>query len=191
MVYCLYEIKNNINGKTYVGVHKTNDITDGYMGSGKVIKQAIKKYGLVNFSKIILETFDTPEAMFAREKEVVTEEFLIRSDVYNLRLGGFGGFDHIRNAGLHYKGYNSAAERNRALTLTNRGKKRKAEQRQRISEAHKGIFPTKETRQKMTLSQTGLARKKVTCLHCGTIGGGGAMKQWHFNNCKFQNKEVV
>jgi len=43
MFYYLYEIKNLINNKIYVGVHKTNDLNDGYMGSGKVIRRAIKK----------------------------------------------------------------------------------------------------------------------------------------------------
>lgn len=95
MFYYLYEIKNLINGKIYVGVHKTKNLDDGYMGSGKVIKRAIDKHGFDNFAKTILEQFDDSTAMFAREKEIVTEEFLMRKDVYNLRRGGFGGFDYI------------------------------------------------------------------------------------------------
>jgi group I intron endonuclease len=67
------------------------------MSSGKVILQAIKKYGIQNFSKNILEFFNNEEEMFKREKEIVTEKFLMREDVYNLRRGGTGGFDYINN----------------------------------------------------------------------------------------------
>jgi hypothetical protein len=74
---------------------------DGYMGSGKVIISAMSKYGIDNFKKDILETFDTTEAMYAREKEIVTDEFLLREDTYNLRRGGGGGFDYINKNKLH------------------------------------------------------------------------------------------
>lgn len=117
MFYYLYEIKNLINNKIYVGVHKTNDLNDGYMGSGKIIRSAIQKHGISNFSKVILEQFDNSTSMYAREKEVVTDEFLARKDVYNLRRGGFGGFDHINSAGLNYKGFSSAKDRNNVLGL--------------------------------------------------------------------------
>lgn len=95
MFYYMYQITNKVNNKIYVGVHKTKSLDDGYMGSGKVIKSAIEKHGILNFEKVILEHFENQEAMYAREKEVVNEEFLLREDVYNLRCGGYGGFDHI------------------------------------------------------------------------------------------------
>ena len=95
MFYILYQVTNTVNGKIYVGVHKTKKLEDGYMGSGKVINAAIKKYGIENFTRVVLEQFDNSAAMFAREKEVVTEEFLDRDDTYNLRRGGDGGFDYI------------------------------------------------------------------------------------------------
>ena len=99
MFYYMYQITNEVNGKIYVGVHKTKDMNDGYMGSGKIIRSAIAKHGITNFSKVILETFDNAEAMYAAEKELVTDEFLARDDVYNLRRGGFGGFDLINKSG--------------------------------------------------------------------------------------------
>ena len=101
MFYYLYQITNKVNNKIYVGVHKTKDLNDGYMGSGKVIRSAIMKHGIENFKKDILETFENAEVMYAREAEVVTDEFLLREDVYNLRRGGHGGFDYINENSLN------------------------------------------------------------------------------------------
>lgn len=114
MLYILYRVTNTVNGKIYVGVHKTDNLDDGYMGSGKVIVSAIKKYGRDNFTRVILEQFDDSVTMYAREKEVVNEEFILREDTYNLRRGGFGGFDYILASGqhrsIHYKGIPLSAE---------------------------------------------------------------------------------
>lgn len=103
MYYYLYQIRNRLNGKIYVGVHKTSNIDDGYMGSGKGIKSAIKKYGIENFSKEIIEWFDTEENMYDREIELVTEEFLDRNDVYNVKLGGPANFYYVNKFGLNHK----------------------------------------------------------------------------------------
>lgn len=96
MKYTVYQITNNINGKVYIGKHQTKDLKDGYMGSGKLVKRAQKKHGIENFTKELLHIFDTEDEMNAKEKELVTEEFIARSDTYNLCPGGQGGFGHIR-----------------------------------------------------------------------------------------------
>jgi len=43
---------------------------------------------------------------------------------------------------------------------------------------------TNESKQKLSIAKTGVPRNKLTCPHCGKIGGDGNMQRWHFNNCK-------
>jgi len=95
MFYTVYKTTNLINGKFYIGTHKTKDPNDSYLGSGKLLGLAIEKYGRDSFRKDVLFVFDNPADMFAKEAELVTEEFLSENNTYNLKVGGSGGFDWI------------------------------------------------------------------------------------------------
>lgn len=95
MYYTIYKITNQVNGKIYIGSHKTSNLDDNYMGSGKYLKYAQEKYGVENFTKEVLFVFDTPEEMYAKEAEIVNEEFLAEENTYNLKIGGFGGWDYV------------------------------------------------------------------------------------------------
>lgn len=91
MFYFLYQTTNLVNQKIYVGVHKTLDLNDGYLGSGNYLRRAIRKHGITNFKRGVLEYFDSQERMFAREVEVVNLAFVSRKDTYNMSVGGYGG----------------------------------------------------------------------------------------------------
>lgn len=90
--FLIYKLTNTMNGKIYVGCHITKNVDDGYMGSGRRLGYAKKKYGVENFKKEILKVCETVDEMLAEEKKIVDEEFLRRGDVYNLNVGGRGGW---------------------------------------------------------------------------------------------------
>jgi hypothetical protein len=71
------------------------------MGSGKHLKYAQEKYGIENFTKEILFVFDDPKLMYAKEAELVNDEFISENNTYNIKLGGFGGFDYINSNKLN------------------------------------------------------------------------------------------
>jgi hypothetical protein len=76
-------------------MHQTKKLDDGYMGSGKLIRAAIKKHGIENFTKEILYVFDNEEDMKNKEKDLV----VLNEMSYNLCEGGKGGFGYLNRTG--------------------------------------------------------------------------------------------
>jgi len=69
--YLVYKTTNLINGKIYIGKHETYNLDDGYLGSGKLLLRAIKKYGKVNFKREILFECLTRDEMNMKEAQIV------------------------------------------------------------------------------------------------------------------------
>lgn len=97
MYYLIYKTTNLVNGKFYIGAHETSNLEDGYLGSGKILLRATKKYGLENFHREILQVCIDREHMFKVESELVNESMIDDKNCYNIKLGGFGGWSHWNN----------------------------------------------------------------------------------------------
>jgi hypothetical protein len=98
----IYKTTCNVTGKFYIGMHSTINLEDGYTGSGIRLRYSIRKYGLENHTKEILEFLNDRESLAKREAEIINEKFLQDPLCLNIQLGGGGGFineDHMRKCG--------------------------------------------------------------------------------------------
>ena len=110
MLYTIYKVTNVINDKIYIGKHQTLNPNDNYYGSGVALKNSIKIHGKENFKKEVLFVFESEQEMNLKEKELITEEFVARTDTYNMGVGGEGG--------AHFKGKKHSAETIAQITKT-------------------------------------------------------------------------
>ena len=86
----IYLTNNLINGKKYIGVCTRN--SESYLGSGTLLKAAIKKYGRQNFKRTILEHCSSPKETYSKEIYYIQKYNAVKSDeFYNLSYGGNGG----------------------------------------------------------------------------------------------------
>jgi len=87
---------NTINNKFYLGKHTTKNLNDGYIGSGNMFRNAIKKHGYLNFQHYRLQFFNTAKDAYLAEGLLITADVIKKYKdelkvCYNLRTGGFGG----------------------------------------------------------------------------------------------------
>lgn len=127
----IYETTNLINGKKYIGQHKSEQFDPNYLGSGTLIRRSIKKYGFENFKVKILCKCNSYEELLEKEQYYIALFRATESDeFYNIVDGGFGGW---KKNGVSIK----------------KGIKISKQARINTSNAHKGIRPSEETRRKM------------------------------------------
>lgn len=173
MIHLIYEIRNKLNSKIYVGAHSTEDENDSYMGSGVAIRYALKKYGKENFEKRILYRFDTANEMYEKEKEIVTLEFVNRSDVYNMGVGGKGnplrGVGHsqktITKISNSLKTVHKDPEYRNKFIESRRGRKKSDSERNKISNTLKTKYKNGEiilNRSSLSDERKSKVRKKVS-----------------------------
>ena len=90
--HIIYKTTNIINGKFYIGMHSTENLDDGYKGSGTILWHAIKKYGIENFVTEILFFLPSREMLKNKEEEIVNEDLIQDPLCMNIQKGGGGGW---------------------------------------------------------------------------------------------------
>ena len=123
--YYVYETTNLINDKKYIGWHQTDFLDDKYIGSGRRLQMAIKKYGQEHFKRNILQFFNSAEEAKEYEKLLITNVVIESNKYYNLMPGGTGG----DGKGIYSRNYNRVFSE---------------EHRKNISKSRKGRFKGEE-----------------------------------------------
>lgn len=170
----IYKTTCLITNKYYIGMHSTNNLEDGYLGSGRRLKYSIMKYGKENHSKEILEFHENREELKKREHEIINKELIINDKFcINLCIGGNGGrvagFKQSNETKEKIKlaliGSKLTDERKRKISISGKGKhfrKFSEEHKQKLSKSKRGI-PSKlrgiprsnETKTKISISNKG------------------------------------
>ena len=157
------------NQKVYVGLH-TRGRKD-YLGSGKILKVAMKKYGRANFERTDLDVFLTLEEGHIKERRWIAALNSKVPNGYNLADGGQGasGYSHTATA----RAKMSAAKIGNTYARDNKGWRQSESTKNKISVAHKGKRMSEETRVKISVALTG---KHLSKEHCANISAGHAGK---------------
>ena len=178
----IYKTTCKVNDKYYLGMHSTDDLSDGYLGSGNLIAKSIKKHGRENFSIEILEFLPDRASLKLREAELVNEEKLTDPLCMNLRLGGEGW---------------ESTEASRAATIGNRSEARTKNPLwlKKLSDHHRLLHKTGVHK---SPDRTGM---KLTDAHKQKIGNANAQYQagsgnsqfgtmWIFNDAEFRSMKI-
>jgi hypothetical protein len=147
-------------------MHSTCDIDDNYLGSGTILRHSIRKYGVENHTKEILEFLPSREDLVIREREIVNKELISDGKCMNLKEGGYGG-GGFWNEEHKIKCHNGASEWQKNNWKNNDFRdKIKIVLLENVKKAHKdgkfkynnfeGKKHTKETIKKMSKSSKGV-----------------------------------
>ena len=152
----IYVTVNMVNNKKYIGQHACKKENDSYLGSGKTLKKAIKKYGRENFKRITLFRADSREILDEMEKKFISFfRATEREDYYNIAEGGITT-RALRGDNNPFFGVTGSAH-------PCYGRKHTQDELTRMSQSQKGktVIVSEETKKK--ISETMKARGRKPC----------------------------
>lgn len=197
----IYKTTNLINNKIYIGL-KTKSVneSENYLGSGVVLKHAIKKYGKANFKKEILES-DISDFDLLCKREIYWIEYynsMNASIGYNRTTGGNGvsGYEmkeSVRSARSKFskgrKWYHHP-DTNKNVFVKNKpdvyvkGRYLSEEEKDILTKTHKGknVYFSKEHKKKISQSLTGKKLSKDHKMKISESKRGSKLTEEHKMN---------
>lgn len=160
MIHIVYKTTNTVNGKFYIGKHSTDNLNDGYLGSGVILTRAVKKHGKQRFVREIIRQFDDESEAYRFERELIESIGLDPTKCYNVCYGGVG----------FWKGMTHTAEARAKISAANKGRKMAPGFSAKMSELMKGRKVSDETKQKLSALNAG---KKLSDEVRAKISAGG------------------
>ena len=158
----IYITTNLINGKRYLGLKRFDKKWKGYLGSGKVFKQAVDKYGKENFRRDVVDIAYSENELNQKEYEYSIFFNVIESDDwYNLVLGGGST-----------NGYKFSDEQKQKMSEMRKGKPMSEVARQNISKSKMGHYTSEETKRKIGDANRGraLTDEHIEKIRQGNLG---------------------
>ena len=179
------------------------------------LQRAWDKYTEKSFSFDIVEVVDTEDKCRELEELILSEVF---DKLYNIKSTALGCASGELNPMKRPEVAKKVSDARLGIKFTDEHKKNMSKARlgvpsgrlgmsfpdewkRKLSEAKIGKPSNRKdklasdiTRENISKARTGLKIGNyavVTCPYCGKEGAGGAMKQWHFNNCKHKEKELL
>lgn len=142
----IYKTTNLLNGKIYIGQDKKRNVN--YLGSGKLILQAIKKYGKENFKKEVLEKCSTQQQLNEKESYWITFYNATDKNIgYNILPGGYCHWNTLTSE--------VAIELKSRISNSLKGRKLSNKTREKMSKTHSGKHKSQEHCKNISISKKG------------------------------------
>jgi hypothetical protein len=156
--YFLFKTVCDKTGQFVLGVHKTIDMYDGFLGTSAKMDESLKVWGKLEHTRHVIQYFNTHRDACQALKRAVKQALLdpmCMNDPLPERKKRVLTEEHKAHLSASMTGRALAAE----VVAARIGKKRSQETCEKISKARTGTHHSEETKKKMSEAHIGVSRK--------------------------------